>query len=454
MKSPVLFVIPLALLSGAVCAADPAPRPTAPQVCQTCHKPSPNEIRGYFENVAFKSQSIQLRIDAVTEIVRFDPKTLKVTEAEQGKAVDDLYAIPKNKEVRIEYAEKDGAKIATLLSIKGPIKIAPEKLVKFEDIDRLVAMGPEKGQYTLIDSRPAPRFMEGAIPTAINLPFPAFDKFVDRLPADKSRLVIFYCSGVTCAMSPSSLKRAEAMGYTKARVYREGLPEWAQKRPSVLSAAFLKQAYVDKDIPFVLLDARPLAEAKAGFIPGSVTVTDQKTAIGNLPEKKLKAPIMVIDAKGGETAKALASAISASGQQNVMIVTGGFDAWKAAAYPYAVGDLGRMIAYVPKPRAGSVSTEEFTKLALSRSPDVLVLDVRNADEAKTGMIPGALLIPEEQLQARLAEVPKGKRILVHCANGIRAEMAYHRLKEAGYNAAFLNATIEIAGTGAFKVAAS
>jgi len=37
--------------------------------------------RGYFENVAFKSQAIQLGIDANKEIVRFDPKTLKVFDA-------------------------------------------------------------------------------------------------------------------------------------------------------------------------------------------------------------------------------------------------------------------------------------------------------------------------------------------------------------------------------------
>ena len=60
-------------------------------------------------------------------------------------------------------------------------------------MEKLVAQGPEKGKYLLIDARPAPRFMEGAIPTAINIPFVAFDKMVDRLPKDKSTLIIYYC---------------------------------------------------------------------------------------------------------------------------------------------------------------------------------------------------------------------------------------------------------------------
>ncbi len=65
------------------------------------------------------------------------------------------------------------------------------------DVEKLVALGSEKGKYLLIDARPAPKFMEGAIPTAINIPFPAFEKMADKLPADKSALIVYYCAGMT-----------------------------------------------------------------------------------------------------------------------------------------------------------------------------------------------------------------------------------------------------------------
>ena len=73
----------LVLGSGAAWAQAPAPaaKPTIPQICTTCHKAEPGNLRGIFENVAFKSQAIQLKIDATTEIVKFDPKTLKVVDA-------------------------------------------------------------------------------------------------------------------------------------------------------------------------------------------------------------------------------------------------------------------------------------------------------------------------------------------------------------------------------------
>ena len=94
---------------------------------------------------------------------------------------------------------------------------------------------------------------------------------------------------------------------------------------------------------------------------------------------------------------------------------------------------------------------EFTTLAKATPADVLILDVRNPDEAAQGMIKGAVLIPDEELQSRLAELPKNKRIVAHCLTGIRAEMAYHKLKAAGYNAAFLNNEIEVRKDGSFKI---
>jgi rhodanese-related sulfurtransferase len=173
----------------------------------------------------------------------------------------------------------------------------------------------------------------------------------------------------------------------------------------------------------------------------------------SLPDAKLKAPIIVYDARGQEQAVAAAKALVAAGQQNVLVVDGGMIGWQGAGYSIDAGmPAATKIAYAPKPRPGSIASDEFTKLARNTPADVLILDVRNPDEANAGMIKGALLIPDEELAARIAEVPKGKRIVTHCLTGIRAEMAYHKLKDAGYNAAFLNADIEVAKDGNFKIA--
>ena len=182
----------------AAAPAAPPTKPTVAKVCANCHQPQPGTIRGKFDSVAYKTKSIQVKIDEATEILRFDDK-LKIENVQAPVDSPDqpLRSLKKGKEVRIVYTEIDGKKFATLISAKTPIKVAPEKQVKTEDVEKLVAQGPEKGKYMLIDARPLPRFQEGWIPTAVNIPFPAFEKMKDKLPADKTMLIVYYCAGVT-----------------------------------------------------------------------------------------------------------------------------------------------------------------------------------------------------------------------------------------------------------------
>jgi hypothetical protein len=183
----------------AAAPAAPQGKPTMAKICANCHQPQPGSLRGNFDSVSYKTQSIQIKIDEAVEILRFDKDTLKIANVQPDPAnpAEQLRAIKKGKEVRVEFIEKDGKKVATLVVAKPPIKVAPEKLISTADVEKLVAMGPEKGKYLLIDARPAPRFMEGAIPTAVDIPFPAFEKMMDKLPKDKNALIVYYCAGMT-----------------------------------------------------------------------------------------------------------------------------------------------------------------------------------------------------------------------------------------------------------------
>jgi rhodanese-related sulfurtransferase len=254
-------------------------------------------------------------------------------------------------------------------------------------------------------------------------------------------------------MSPNSAGRAEKLGYTNVKVYHEGLPEWLKKNYAVLSTQFLKEAWVDKGIPHVLLDVRSAKDAEKGFIKGAVTLpaADLEKALAKFPPKDKKAPIMIYDQKGGDDAMKAAKVLISAGYMPIDIVTGGFEAWKTAGYSVETGKLSAHIAYVPKPRPGEISIEEFTKIATNTPSDVLILDVRNQDEGNAGMIKGAKLIPDEDLEGRMAEVPKDKKIIAHCSTGTRAEMSYHKLKEKGYNVQFLAANVAIDKDGKFTI---
>jgi len=443
----------LAFVAGGALAQAPAPKPTQPAVCNNCHKPAPGTVAGYFENVAFKSQAIQIGIDANKEIVRFDEKTVKVIDAGEAKKPEHMREVRKGHEVRIAYVEKDGQKWATEVVFKGPVKVAKGDLVDYAFVRKLVEQG--KGDFALVDSRPLPRFQQGTIPGAINVPYPSWDKVVDRLPKNKDALLVFFCQGETCQMSPLSQRKAAALGYTNIKVYHQGVPEWETKDYLVTRPEFVKAAYVDRDIPAIFLDARSKEEAASGHLKAAVNIPAAMVAgqARTFPDPKLKAPIIVYDGRGGAEAKAAARALVKSGQSNVQVMEQGLLGWQSAGYTIESGAPAlTKVAYAPKPRPGSVPAAEFTRLAQATPADVLILDVRNQDEANAGMIKGAVLIPDEELQARMAELPKDKRIIAHCSTGIRAEMAHHKLKDAGYKSGFLNADIDIAKNGAFKVA--
>lgn len=417
------------------------------KVCSTCHKVEASTYRGYFENVAMKSSSLQVKVDDKSEVLKFDKATVKVSnpEVKDGDTEKQLRGIKKNHEVKVVVELKNGVQYAKAIIAKPPIKIDEAKLIKVDEVEKLVALGPEKGNFSLVDSRPLPRYQDGFIPGAINIPYPAFDKNLDKLPADKNRLIIFYCAGITCTMSPKSLEKAEQLGYKNLKVYREGMPGWLQRKPGAIPVNFIKEAWLDKEMPFVLLDARSQNDAEKAFIKGAVTFpsVDEKT-LKNLPKKEVKAPIFVYDADGKGNAQAVAQGIVQAGYAPVLVVEGGLAAWQKAGLPVEKGTLAAKAAYTPKPKAGEISIDNFKKLIAAIPPDTIVIDVRLPEEVKEGAIAGAVNIPAAEVDQNLARLPKEKRIVTYCNTGTQAEMAYHTLKGKGYtNVFFLNAKVEV-----------
>jgi rhodanese-related sulfurtransferase len=58
-----------------------------------------------------------------------------------------------------------------------------------------------------------------------------------------------------------------------------------------------------------------------------------------------------------------------------------------------------------------------------KESNVQLIDVRNPDEYAEGHIPGAKLIPVDDLFVRVDELDKDKRLLFTCAVGVRSALA-------------------------------
>ena len=87
----------------------PAAKPTIAKICTNCHKAEPNTVQGYFDSVAFKAKTIQVKIDDATELIKFDEDEIKVVNG-AGKTGDGEFLkdnkIKKGHEIKVEYVLK------------------------------------------------------------------------------------------------------------------------------------------------------------------------------------------------------------------------------------------------------------------------------------------------------------------------------------------------------------
>ena len=67
-----------------------------------------------------------------------------------------------------------------------------------------------------------------------------------------------------------------------------------------------------------------------------------------------------------------------------------------------------------------------------RSKAAIVIDVRTPAEYKQGHVPGAILIPLNELANRQSEVPKDKKVLLICRSGSRSAQANAMLQRQGF----------------------
>lgn len=73
-------------------------------------------------------------------------------------------------------------------------------------------------------------------------------------------------------------------------------------------------------------------------------------------------------------------------------------------------------------------------IAMLERGSVHIIDVRTPQETRLGIIPGAKLIPVDELEARLREVPKDARPkLIYCAAGGRSAAACEFLARQGFD---------------------
>ncbi|MDK9703806.1 MAG: rhodanese-like domain-containing protein [Sulfuritalea sp.] len=358
------------------------------------------------------------------------------------------------------------AAVAADAAVTQPKEGWYKALVDFDFMRQNVSIPPKKG-VMIIDSRPAARqYDPGHIPGAINIPDSQFDKLVDKLPADKATLLLFYCGGLECMLSHNSAFKAEKLGYTNIKVYPAGSPDWKAKGAQVsVSAAYIKKLIDDK-ATYVLIDARPKRVADKGMIPTAINISDTEfdKQVDKLPADK--ATPLIYYCGGLECVLSDNSAAKAKklGYTNVLTYPPGYPEWEklhgapvaaGAAAGAAASPAAGSAALVPGKEKGSVTVDSFEAVWKANPGSVMLVDVRDPKEVASGMIKGSVNIPMNELEKKIASLPTDKPVVFVCGTGARSGEAYDTVKLLGgkVQASFIDADIKFNADGSYSMTA-
>lgn len=102
-----------------------------------------------------------------------------------------------------------------------------------------------------------------------------------------------------------------------------------------------------------------------------------------------------------------------------------------------VRDISRSFG-LDESRGEMVHRDQLERLSAAGS--ILVLDVRPRHEQEHGHLPGAALIPHDELELRLDELPRDRRIVAYCRGEycLFADMAVELLRQRGFDAVRLD----------------
>lgn len=233
-------------------------------------------------------------------------------------------------------------------------------------------------------------------------------------------------------MTTENAGLAKQLGYTNIRGFLAGEPAWTKAgHPVYASREFVEKGNI------VLVDLREEGKPVAGRIPRSVPIAFEQLGkrLGDIPQN---APVVLYSDNDEHVMKAYAL-LRKEGFKSVSLVNGNYQGWVASGGAVEKGPvLSTEIKWVRQLGKGEVSVDEFRKATLGELPDVFVIDSRTKDEiAEYGIFKNTVNIPLDEISKRMNEIPKDKRIFVHCSTGARADLAYRELVKNGYNVKFL-----------------
>ncbi len=270
---------------------------------------------------------------------------------------------------------------------------------------------------------------------------------VARVNEDMKEL-LFYCEDRYCSNIGRYINIIRDAKIKKA-FFRGGIKEWTESDLPLEISIDMLDDIRDAGTPYIFVDIRSGDEIEAGFIPGAVSIPDDIITYTNYRFPQYKKALIVIYGKDGNDERVFRSAkvVKTWGYKNVYMLEGGIEMYKKKGRRLVKEGIKEEITYIKRYREYEVARSKFMELLEELPGNVVILDVREREEAEKGRFRNSVNIPLDELQYRIDELDRSKYIVTHCTSGVRATIGYYILKKAGINAGCLNASVGFDDSG-------
>ncbi len=167
----------------------------------------------------------------------------------------------------------------------------------------------------------------------------------------------------------------------------------------------------------LILDTRDASDFSQGFIPNSINIgIDGSFAqwVGEMISDIQQEILLVADE--GKEEESMIRLSRVGYDHTIGYLNGGFKTWK---------ESGKEMDTVKRITAPELEGR-------LKNEDILVVDVRKKSEYDAEHLVNAINIPLNQINSHLAEFPKEKFFVLHCAGGYRSMLAASLLKQRGW----------------------
>lgn len=169
----------------------------------------------------------------------------------------------------------------------------------------------------------------------------------------------------------------------------------------------------------LVLDTRDASDFAKGFIPNSVNIGLEGSFAQWVGEMipDVKQPLLLVTYPDKE--EEAVTRLSRVGYDNTLgFLKGGFDSWKNSGKDFETTQR--------------ITPEDLEK-RLNSNEKPMIIDVRKKSEYDSEHVIDAVNIPLNEINRHLAEIPKDKPFVLHCAGGYRSMIAASILKQRGWD---------------------